>query len=770
MPDQDGRTNIDPPTDSANRDEHDNGVLRDTLRMQHCEPATFQYVVTVVGPERERFVNVWFDWNRDGDWKDTLDCSQGPAPEWAVRNQVLTLGPGTHVVTSTAFLPWQPDPRDPMWMRITLAERPIGPNTAPAINVVEPIPTDGSGPATGYKYGETEDYLLGDVVSPEPPDVWVKKELRFVDFDDEAVTAAHKPPPARFFFHIEYGNQGGGVAQNVVITDTLPMSTTYKGSRSWPDIEPPKVVTPTVTWQAGTLYPGDHGTIQLWFHVPADKFLILPPGTTLTNTVQIATSTPGDDPTNNTGVVTGTIPLLPPRITWPIPGTTCTGTLTVTGQSQLGTFVDLYVDGVYTATTTVDGQGNWDVPLTLPDGTHSIYAKARTVMGDESTPSQVVVIVVDSTLAWDPMSMTFTTAAPNGFVWTQHIRTRDGRADPTGWSVFLPTRPGVTQQYTVTVRICCSNPTTVTLTVSNTVYPMNSIGGGWYQRVIDAPGDPSAPITLSVTCGGSTSNGSGSGLIDPDGYVFDVDVGKATGKLAGMTVTALEYDATTNGWDRWPAEAYQNQVNPQVTGADGYYSFYTPAGNYRIQVNGSTNYQGYRSWTLTVVSEPVHLDIPLTPVYADKHYVVTVDSAGFVPDTLEVVQGSVVQWTNNEATAGIWHSATSDLDARTNTSGWDSGLLDSGETYSRRFDTLGTFTYHDHENPSLVGTIKVCYLYDFDCDGKVGITDIVGVVQRWRTQSGQGNGYDARYDVNGDGKINIIDIQKAATQWNWTAP
>ena len=110
------------------------------------------------------------------------------------------------------------------------------------------------------------------------------------------------------------------------------------------------------------------------------------------------------------------------------------------------------------------------------------------------------------------------------------------------------------------------------------------------------------------------------------------------------------------------------------------------------------------------------------------------------------------------------------MDARTNTAGWDSGLLDSGESYSRRFDTLGTFTYYDHENPALKGTIKVCYLYDYDCDGTVGLADIQGVAARWRTIAGKGNGYDARYDVNGDSQINIQDIQKTVSEFMWTAP
>lgn len=112
-------------------------------------------------------------------------------------------------------------------------------------------------------------------------------------------------------------------------------------------------------------------------------------------------------------MVTLTVPLLPPQITFPPNGTTCRTEITITGRSQAGIFVDLYADGWYTATTTVDNQGNWDVPLTLPDGTHTFYAKARTVMGDESPRSNEVKIIVDSTLLWDPPSTPCSGTAPS---------------------------------------------------------------------------------------------------------------------------------------------------------------------------------------------------------------------------------------------------------------------------------------------------------------------------------------------------------------------
>ena len=59
------------------------------LNLPTCRWTTFDYTVNVIDPSVDLYVNVWLDWNRDGDWDDTVDCAQGPAKEWAVQNQLL---------------------------------------------------------------------------------------------------------------------------------------------------------------------------------------------------------------------------------------------------------------------------------------------------------------------------------------------------------------------------------------------------------------------------------------------------------------------------------------------------------------------------------------------------------------------------------------------------------------------------------------------------------------------------------------------------------
>ncbi len=155
--DDDGVTNIDPPSNIANRDGADDG-LKLPVSMPFCDTTTLDYFVTMTGTSAQRpYVNVWCDWNRDGDWDDKVVCPDGTeVPEWAVQNQVISLAaPGVYPFTTPAFRSWHAakDKIDPMWLRISIAERPWGPTSG--------VPsTAGCGPASGYKYGETEDYYL----------------------------------------------------------------------------------------------------------------------------------------------------------------------------------------------------------------------------------------------------------------------------------------------------------------------------------------------------------------------------------------------------------------------------------------------------------------------------------------------------------------------------------------------------------------------------------------------------------------------------------
>ena len=155
--DQDGINNIIPPVYLNDQDKEDDGVIF-PVNMPHCKWTTFDYLVNVIQPGTDLWVNVWCDWNRDGDWNDdsstdpALNSSKGVVSEWAVQNQLLfKLSAGIHQITTPAFLPWHPQlgAKD-IWMRISLTEQPWRGGSGQA----------GSGPKEGYEFGETEDYFF----------------------------------------------------------------------------------------------------------------------------------------------------------------------------------------------------------------------------------------------------------------------------------------------------------------------------------------------------------------------------------------------------------------------------------------------------------------------------------------------------------------------------------------------------------------------------------------------------------------------------------
>ena len=152
--DEDGVNNIRPSADTPDRDQGDDGVVF-PLNMPSCRWTTIDYVVNVIDPNTDLWVNVWLDWNRDGDWDDTLDCPEGPAPEWAVQNHFLfNLPVGINQITTPAILPWHPqNGREDVWMRITLSGQPWRGGSNPGVKG-----NAGSGPRAKYEIGETEDY------------------------------------------------------------------------------------------------------------------------------------------------------------------------------------------------------------------------------------------------------------------------------------------------------------------------------------------------------------------------------------------------------------------------------------------------------------------------------------------------------------------------------------------------------------------------------------------------------------------------------------
>ena len=182
--DEDGFSNLDPTADEGDRDGGDDGVIF-PIAMPQCDWSSFDYLVNVVTAESDLWVNVWCDFNRDGDWDDStatdpeMGSEDQPVSEWAVQNQLLfDLPAGPHQIRTPAFLAWHPDKGpEELWMRITLSERPWRGGAHPEVTG-----NGGSGPADGYEIGETEDYRF----VPEP-DCVLCQDLNGdgeIDFDD----------------------------------------------------------------------------------------------------------------------------------------------------------------------------------------------------------------------------------------------------------------------------------------------------------------------------------------------------------------------------------------------------------------------------------------------------------------------------------------------------------------------------------------------------------------------------------------------------------
>jgi uncharacterized repeat protein (TIGR01451 family) len=196
-----------------------------------CNGTGLNLLVTVATPAvylpMPRYVNVWFDWNADGDWADIVFCPGGlGVAEWAVRNQAYALYPGSFLLTPQ-FLPVIRVVRDmpyETWMRVSIAEMPA------------PAPEDGRGPAGGYDVGETEDYYLT---------LWPTLS-KWADLPGDP------NPGDQVTFHIQYSSVGNVIAANATISDVLPVGLNFVSCSLGCSYDPG---TRTVSWGVA-LVPG----------------------------------------------------------------------------------------------------------------------------------------------------------------------------------------------------------------------------------------------------------------------------------------------------------------------------------------------------------------------------------------------------------------------------------------------------------------------------------------------------------------------------------
>lgn len=708
--DSDGLNNIEPATNKADQDKADDGVLLSTLTVNHCQTGNLQVVVSIdttaaaLLPNGVGYLNLWLDSNRDGDWADRTECPQTATGAGAIAFEHIVidmpinataLGAGLHTinVNTTGPVAWPAElAGKAVWLRATLSERPSN----------KPFTTfgDGRGYDDPFRLGETEDYLLPGRVNPQgtgdaDPVVTKRGEI-WPDFDP--VTNTRRWVVG---WIVNYANLGSGPANSVHVVDNYATPQTLLAEHSIP-LVPHTQSANTLDYNVGTLAVGGSGVVIIRTELPFNTT----PGTVIRNTATVNSSN-DSNPLNNTTVATVTVPILPPIITSPLAGTTCTGTVTVVGHAQPNVTVDLYVDNALSTTLTADANGDWSTTLTLAAGSHDLHAIAR--MGSQSSdPSPTVTIIVDPTLFWNPITLRFDDDQG-------HVIIPSGRLDESGWSVFL--RPGHT--YTVSLQVCCADPNAqVTMEIGDIALTLSDPDG---DRIFTATftvptaGRFTGTVRICVTCDLIRRCSDGQVTIDPEGTVFDLLTGQP---IAGATVACLQAGVNAvsgqQTFSLWPAEDF-DQINPQSVVADGYFSFFTPQGTYRLNVN-KAGYQPYASMDLTVVDAPVHFDVPLTPLISEESdQQIGITDSGFEPSVITVAPGTVIEWINAGTTVHSSSSITPSVSygdpaaagLTAGSAGWDSGLLTTGESYKRQLNTEGTYIYRDSVNPDATATIIV---------------------------------------------------------------
>ena len=289
----------------------------------------------------------------------------------------------------------------------------------------------------------------------------------------------------------------------------------------------------------------------------------------------------------------------------PVSGTTNDNTPDIKGVAPPNALVTLSQGATVLMTTTADLDGRFTFAIAEPvtTGLHLLHA-AATVNDVLGPNSNVVHLTVSPTLLVDPVHILLTSRGV-----TQHLRDESGYANLGGriWTrssdvvaVAIPIRDTELQKAELYVGGVLAAQ-------------LLNRGDGVYVGTYTPPTSGQYAVNVKLYYGSTPIFIHDitilTGLIDPDGYVYDVEKG-FDHRISGAVVTCYELvDPDANRWQVWNASVW-DQINPQTVGADGYYAFFTLPGDYKVTVS-APGYADYESPVLTVVDAPVRHDVGL---------------------------------------------------------------------------------------------------------------------------------------------------------------
>jgi hypothetical protein len=580
--------------------------------------------------------------------------------------------------------------------------------------------------------GTLPDIGAVEFTEPQGPSFWID----FYDEGPQFVAAANGGAQIQQDFYIfwYYGSdQTSPPELPMTMTDTLGTGMQYlsediSGSGNFNLTQQGQ----TLTWQAQQpVQKNQFGFIH--YKIAYDSSA--QPGQQVDNTVHIIAG-----PNTYDQKITTEIPFFTPKITWPTDGETCAGDLSlikVMGYAIPGSYIKLFEDGSEIAMGSADNTGLFVIIYSSAkagiDDYTQVYVESCSVLNpfDCSKPSNIVTMSKQTSF-WCPKQSYWDGTYETIHGGTETHFARFGFRDSTGklatenWAFAAGT--GLTSS-TLSLHLCiCPNsidyPTSAWVVVNGTRYDPS--GGSQHIPSFSIP-TASGPVEFHGMCGGLEMVNHGTILVDPDGFIFDVTKGFDESDpakqfvLPGVTVTLMVDEPVLGGWVPWPAQLYDSQINPQVTGTDGYYAFYTPPGRYFVMVSGEAGFQAWHSPVITVTNQLVHMNVPLTPISTQNIHKVNLSVTGIDQPLINVQPGDTVEWdaeivpnistqTRQVYTADPVIRVLSTLDPLSNVLGWDSGMLAPGFVYQRQFTQKGDFLYQDglgHSGEVLVGTTMI---------------------------------------------------------------
>ena len=366
------------------------------------------------------------------------------------------------------------------------------------------------------------------------------------------------------------------------------------------------------------------------------------------------------------------------------------------------------------ATVTSDAGGSFSYTITLPPGVHRIHAEYADQVGQfgatavainsprdiaSGLPTGQVVIKVDPTLPFDPMSTCFVDSKGRSY------------AVPTLGYSFGATQTGTWlrsgETYAISVNASGGDLNAYyKVTFEDVLISslLDADGDGNYQGTAVFPALLTAASTDALAASGTlgliagSSTGENSYSVEVGTAADGVISSRATGQPVGnASVSALLAQGTSDGSLVYSTTANQpGEPNPQVTGADGRYSYSMHSGIYRLDV-AAPGYQPYRSGDIDAGQTPLAQNIALAPAIAEAAAkTIYITANGYLPAAADVAPGSVVEFVNLDFAD---HSSTG--------SGWDSGMLATGQSFKVKFAGVGSFSYGDDADPLFQGGITV---------------------------------------------------------------